>query len=123
MYRFVAFFVAICALTPCAAQPFSDLSWEYRDGAVRLRVGQRSILLLRRASSGCTEVQRAHFSLHEIPEDAILAGSGLRDGAGDEFYVTTEGASLIVFHRTVRRTDPIPPYRELKRIRLLPPSI
>ncbi|MFN2507446.1 MAG: hypothetical protein ABR589_01585 [Chthoniobacterales bacterium] len=113
------------------ARELPQLSWECkvrlddRDqilGSISLRVGERSVMLMRHPTSGCHTLERSEYHLHDVPNAALTAAAGWWAGGGEEFYVTLEGNMLVVFHRTVIEQSEIPRYRVIKRIRLKPTS-
>ena len=94
-----------------------DLSWDCSAGTITLRMGEQPIAV-KRTSVSCRELKPTEYYLHDMPETALTAAVALHDGAGDEVYVTTDGESLILYHRYITRAEPILPYREIKRVRI-----
>ena len=111
----VAVVLAVLAF-PAHQTVARELSWDCSAGAITLRIGERSIPVMRSSSARCRELKPSEYHLHDMPDTVLTAVVALRDGVGDELFITTDGASLIVHHRHVMRAEPIAPYREIKRV-------
>ncbi len=115
---FVAAVAVVVLLSSTGRTSPRELSWDCSGEAITLRIAERTIRVPRDPRSNCRELKRSEYYLHEVPETALTAVVAVRDAAGDEVYVSTDGESLIVHHRHVTPAEPILPYREIKRFRL-----
>jgi hypothetical protein len=87
-------------------------------GWIGLRAGDRTIRLIEHPRSSCGMLDRSRYHWYSIPASAVTAAVGWYAGGGEQFYVTLEGFSLVVFHRTDEEGGEIPPWRVLTRIPL-----
>ena len=87
-------------------------------GWIGLRVGDRTIRLIEHPRSSCGTLDRSRYHWYGVPHTALTAAVGWYAGGGEQFYVTREGSSLVVHHRTDEEVAPNPPWEVLKKIRL-----
>jgi hypothetical protein len=87
-------------------------------GWIGLRVGDRAIRLIEHPRSSCGLLDRSRYHWYSIPHTALTAAVGWYAGGGEQFYVTLEGSSLVVHHRTDEEVAPNPSWEILKTIPL-----
>ena len=78
-------------------------------GWIGLRVGDRTIRLIEHPRSSCGTLDRSRYHWYGVPHTALTAAVGWYAGGGEQFYVTREGSSLVVHHRTDEEVAPNPP--------------